>query len=326
MLRALGLRRGPRPLSKEYVAAIHNRCGLRPDEPAPTPTVQMWLDFALSSAERGRAAVGLLGGRQAVKGKRVLDVGCAYGGFLVAAAEAGARRVVGIDIDEGLLDLARLQLERHRRRSELLQLDVTAPDPQRRLGTFDVILCNDVLEHVSDPFACAVNLAALLDGGGRMLLQIPNGQAVDFMLSDGHYGLFGITLLDRARAERLWARTYTDTYGVEHYAPLSYYLDVFSQAGISLRLLGSPPDDLHALVDDLDGRFTELEQTLAALGDDELEREMKRRGGHEIVSFRHLAARFRESPIEAERAIHGRTLWSTYGLTFWELVGRKEAS
>jgi SAM-dependent methyltransferase len=209
VLRRLGLRRR-RPVGRSYVDATYARFQLEPGMAAPNATVQMWLDFALGSVDRGRVAVAAMGGRRAFRRKRVLDVGCAYAGFLIASAEAGATKLVGIDIDAGLLDLARLQLADYRKQATLELADITKPDVPDRLGRFDLALCNDVLEHVEEPAVCAANLAALLVPRGSVYLQIPKGQAVDFMLNDGHYGLFGITLLDRQRAERWWARTYSD--------------------------------------------------------------------------------------------------------------------
>ncbi|MDH3398063.1 MAG: hypothetical protein OEM81_09560, partial [Acidimicrobiia bacterium] len=110
VLRRLGFRR-PSPASgKEFADAVYVRYGLQAGDNAPNETVQMWLDFALSSVERGRSAVAAMGGRSVFGAARVLDVGCAYGGFLVAAAEAGARLLAGIDLNDELLSLARLQL------------------------------------------------------------------------------------------------------------------------------------------------------------------------------------------------------------------------
>src|SRR5438105_1332099 len=45
-----------------------------------------------------------------VKDKRVLDVGCGYGGTCIYVAERGAKRVVGIDIDEERLETAKEKL------------------------------------------------------------------------------------------------------------------------------------------------------------------------------------------------------------------------
>ena len=313
-----------RPLGNTFEAAILRRYGV--DQPkVDDPTVQMWLDFSLSSVERGRQAVAHLGGRRAFAGRSVLDVGCAYGGFLVASKEAGARRAVGIDISPQLLDLARLQIADHHVKAEILEADITSAGIADRLGAFDIVLCNDVIEHVVDPMVCAANLASLLKRGGKAFLEIPNGSAVDFMLSDGHYGLFGITLLGREPAERWWGHHYSDTYGVEHYATVPYYLQIFSAAGISLRLLSGAPDQ-EARLGEVDAAFDRLEKELEAfdkLEAPDLVAEIRRRGSEELGRFRQLRARIDGTDIPAERAILVSEVVNTYGTTFWTLEGTK---
>jgi len=323
VLRKFGLRK-PRPsLGATFTEAMRARYGLGPDEEPVDDTERMWFEFSMSSVDRGRCAVAAMGGRTAFRGKHVLDVGCAYGGFLVAAREAGAMSVTGIDVNADLLALAQLQLADHRVQGTLEFRDITAPVDD--LGHFDIILCNDVLEHVTEPVAAATNLASLLDPGGSAFFQIPNGRAVDFMHRDGHYGLFGITLLDRAQAERLWALSFSDSYGVEHYAPLIYYLDILSRAGLAVQLINPLPDDLDCAVVELAAKFDDLEERLAVLelDEEELVVELRRRGAHEIERFRHLAEIHASSDVVAERDVMARVLWATYGLTFWDLVGTK---
>lgn len=288
-------------------------------------TVQMWIDFTLSSVERGRQAVAAMGGVEAFAGRKVFDVGCAYGGFLVAAKEAGASRVVGVDVDSTLIDLARLQLADHHVSAELALEDITSEGVVDRWGTFDIVLCNDVIEHVVDPLRCARNLASVMKKGGKIFLEIPNGSAVDFMRKDGHYGLFGLTLLGRSEAERWWHLHYHDVYGVEHYAPLSYYLGIFSASGISLRLLtavGNPEKRMAEIAE----AFDRLEDELALLENPAaagLVASIRLRGGEEIGRFRQLRARLESSDVAAERSILVDEILATYGTTFWTLEGTK---
>lgn len=313
-----------RPPGNSFEAAALRR--YKVDTPkVDDPTVQMWIDFTLSSVERGRNAVTAMGGVSAFRGRSVLDVGCAYGGFLVAAREAGAARVVGIDIDPKLLDLARLQLTDHHVRAEIAQADITTNGIGKRFGTFDVVLCNDVIEHVFDPARCASNLASVMKPGGKVFLEIPNGSAVDFMHRDGHYGLFGITLLGREPAERWWRLHFSDRYGVEHYAPLSYYLQIFSAAGISLRLLSVVADPQNELLE-VGESFDRLEKELASFDRPEapaLAAAIRKRGSEEIARFRQLRSRVDESTVPAERAILLEEILTTYGMTFWTLEGTK---
>jgi hypothetical protein len=161
--------------------------------------------------------------------------------------------------------------------------------------------------------------------GGKVFLEIPNGSAVDFMRKDGHYGLFGLTLLGRSEAERWWRLHYHDTYGVEHYAPLSYYLGIFSASGISLRLLTTVANPEESMAE-IAKAFDHLEEELASLENPEavdLVESIRLRGGEEIDRFRQLRARLESSDVAAERSILVDEILSTYGMTFWTLEGTK---
>jgi SAM-dependent methyltransferase len=286
----------------------------------------MWLDFALTSVGRGRDAVRRMGGRKVFEGRDVLDVGCAYGGFLVAAKEAGAASVAGIDIDPGLLDLARLLLADYEVEATLEHADVTDKGIERRLGTFDLVFCNDVLEHVVDPIACVENLSALLRPGGMVFLEIPNAMSVDFMLSDGHYGLAGITLLDRADAEVWWQRHFggKESYGVELFAPVDYYLSILSGAGLYVRQLNPPGEqELEGVVGRLAGRFDQVDAALAKLDDGGPVAAMRQRADEERAFYDGVKRRYDVSTVAPERSVMARTLVNRYERQFWTLVAMK---
>lgn len=51
------------------------------------------------------------------KGKRVLDIGCGFGWHCIYAAEQGAKEVIGTDISEKMLAVAR---EKHRRKMSII--------------------------------------------------------------------------------------------------------------------------------------------------------------------------------------------------------------
>src|SRR5690606_16309592 len=73
-----------------------------------------------------------------------------------------------------------------------------------------------------------------------LVLEIPNAEAVSFVGADGHFGLFGITLLDRPEARAYHARFFSDPYDVGDYHPLPFYEARFAEHGRTSRLLHTP--------------------------------------------------------------------------------------
>lgn len=99
--------------------------------------------------------------------RRVLDVGCSSGYLARRLVERGAT-VVGIDTDEEAAEEARAVCE------QVLVGDVESMELPFEPGSFDVILCGDLLEHLRDPVAFLERLRPLLADGGRLVLTTPN--------------------------------------------------------------------------------------------------------------------------------------------------------
>jgi SAM-dependent methyltransferase len=103
------------------------------------------------------------------KGKRILEVGCAAGAMGSALLAAGAREVVGIDVHEPALEMARGRLSAAHR----IDLNALTPLPYPP-GHFDIITFADVLEHLVEPVAVLRHLDAWLADDGVILISIPN--------------------------------------------------------------------------------------------------------------------------------------------------------
>jgi 2-polyprenyl-3-methyl-5-hydroxy-6-metoxy-1,4-benzoquinol methylase len=294
------------------------------------PTRRMWAEFTLTSAERGWRAIEMLGGPAGFRGKRVLDVGAAYGGFLVAASHAGANDLVGVDVDSRLLDLARLLLSDHKVEARLEIADLTDTTLPDRLGTFDIVFCNDVLEHVRDLETTAHNLTRLLRPRGRLFLEIPNGMALRYIESDGHYKLPGITLLDHAEAEQWFRSFYEDRYpyNTYFYAPLDYYVALFSRHGIPLRLLNSPSGDQES-VEVLAQQWEAVHRHVKGLGDEfpdkprDLIAEIGRRADDVGIRLGRLLHTATASPFPEEKSVAATVIRTTFGLESFLLEGLK---
>lgn len=103
--------------------------------------------------------------------RRILDIGCSAGGLGAALKRRPGVEVVGIELDEGYAGDARAVLDR------VIQGDVqqVLADPPD-LGTFDVAIAADVLEHLMDPWTALQRAVELLRPGGTAIVSLPNVQ------------------------------------------------------------------------------------------------------------------------------------------------------
>lgn len=116
--------------------------------------------------------------RIALKGARVLDVGCGGGILSEALARAGAD-VVGIDLAPRVLEVARLHLHESGLRVEYREIAVEALAAEMP-GAFDAVTCMELLEHVPDPGSVIAACAALLRPGGRLFASTLNRTPLAF--------------------------------------------------------------------------------------------------------------------------------------------------
>ncbi len=103
-------------------------------------------------------------------GKRVIDIGCGGGILAESMARRGAR-VTGIDLGERALGVARLHLLESEPKIEVDYRLIAAEDLAREApGSFDVVTCMEMLEHVPDPASTVRACAALVRPGGHVFL------------------------------------------------------------------------------------------------------------------------------------------------------------
>lgn len=102
-------------------------------------------------------------------GLRVLDAGCGEGYGTRLLARAGAAEVVGLDIAEPVIEVARNE-QVPRVGFEVGDLrSLSHPD-----RSFDLVVCFEVIEHVDDQDAVLDELARVLRPDGLLLISSPN--------------------------------------------------------------------------------------------------------------------------------------------------------
>ncbi|PWF55505.1 class I SAM-dependent methyltransferase [Massilia glaciei] len=120
------------------------------------------------------AAIAALAARHAAPGATLLlDVGCAHGWFLEAARARFT--VLGVEPDTAIARRARAQ--------GLPVRDGYFPDALQAGERFDVIVFNDVIEHIPDIDAALSACQSRLRDGGLLILNLPSSKGFFFRLS-----------------------------------------------------------------------------------------------------------------------------------------------
>ena len=117
-----------------------------------------------------------------LNGLRVLDVGCGGGILADSVARRGAA-VLGIDLASKALKVAELHaLEAQTQGIEYREISAEALAAEQP-GTFDVVTCMEMLEHVPDPAAVVKACAALVKPGGYVFFSTINRNAKAFLFA-----------------------------------------------------------------------------------------------------------------------------------------------
>lgn len=113
--------------------------------------------------------------------KRVLDVGCG-GGILSEAMARRAAEVTGLDLSEKALKVAQLHaLESGTK--VCYRLQGVEDFAVANTGTFDVVTCMEMLEHVPDPAQTVAACAELLRPGGLAVFSTINRNPKSYLFA-----------------------------------------------------------------------------------------------------------------------------------------------
>jgi 2-polyprenyl-3-methyl-5-hydroxy-6-metoxy-1,4-benzoquinol methylase len=294
-----------------------------------TEPLRSYVTYSLGTVDRGRWTLDELRPFGLKPGFRFFDAGCAYGGFLAAATEAGAREVAGVDVNEKYLRIARELLAAYGIPARVESGSLSDPNLIQSLGTFDLITCSDVIEHVDDVPATIKNLCQALAPGGLLYLAVPNARCPSFVRRDPHFQLFGITLLDPGPA-RQYSRCVsgTDYYDIGEFHTLNRYLELLRGNGLEADVINAPQDLQKALAD-LKRDVDLLEEDARNFEDSRLPEEMVETVREEALKVaaeirREIDAcgrgawwRFWEEPVGPEGVLR------EFAIATWHFLGRK---
>jgi 2-polyprenyl-3-methyl-5-hydroxy-6-metoxy-1,4-benzoquinol methylase len=163
-------------------------------------------------------------------GKRVLDIGCSTG-YLARVLTERDNRVVGVEFDSGAAVQAREWCD------EVFVGDAETLELPPELGTFDVMLCADIVEHLRDPVRFLKRRKSLLRAGGTLVLSTPNiaNWSIRASLLAGRFRYTNRGILDRTHRHFFTRRTL-----IEGLEDAGYSIETLDFT-IPVPLIGTPP-------------------------------------------------------------------------------------
>jgi 2-polyprenyl-6-hydroxyphenyl methylase / 3-demethylubiquinone-9 3-methyltransferase len=121
-------------------------------------------------------------GMTPLAGKKVLDVGCGGGILSDSMARKGAE-VTGIDLSSKALKVAQLHaLEANTQGVTYREISAEAIAAEQP-GSFDVVTCMEMLEHVPDPASVVRACSELVKPGGWVFFSTINRNAQSFLFA-----------------------------------------------------------------------------------------------------------------------------------------------
>jgi 2-polyprenyl-3-methyl-5-hydroxy-6-metoxy-1,4-benzoquinol methylase len=188
------------------------------------------LHYALSTNERGAQVVAKVQEfTPSLLGLRFLDIGSGYGGVCAAAARAGAE-AVGLEANASNRRLAELNVADAPELSvRFIDADVMDWRPLSTLGRFDVITCDNVIEHVASPPVLVAHARRLLEPNGLLYLTAPNVFSFGQITKEWH----GLSVLDPVDGT-VWVR---ERLTLPSYGVSVYLRSLLARYGLHAKLL-----------------------------------------------------------------------------------------
>ena len=118
----------------------------------------------------------------------MLDVGCGSGRYAIALAGAGAARVVGVDVAQAMVDLARQGAARAHV-DDRCEFVTTEFLEFAREGRFDVVVATGYFDYLSDPLPHLEKMLAMCRG--KVFASFPKRWDIRVPLRKARIGLGG---------------------------------------------------------------------------------------------------------------------------------------
>lgn len=197
------------------------------------------------------------------RGKRVLDIGCGFGWHCIYAAEQGAAAVLGTDISEKMLAVAREKTDLPNVEYRRLAMEDLEFPP----ASFDVVLSSLAFHYTPDFGDICRRVAGCLAPGGAFVFSVEHPVFTAYGTQDWSYDAAGGRdhwPVDRYFEEGVRDAVFLGEHVVKYHKTLTTYLNTLLRTGFSITGLVEPQPD-PALLDTVPGMRDELRRPMMLL-------------------------------------------------------------
>jgi 2-polyprenyl-3-methyl-5-hydroxy-6-metoxy-1,4-benzoquinol methylase len=105
-----------------------------------------------------------------LNGKKILDLGCGYGENCKEFLKLGARKVVGVDISQKMLDIAEIE----NKEETISYINLSMEEIEQLNETFDVVTSSLAFHYIKEFDTLVKNIYNLLNPGGHLIFSQEN--------------------------------------------------------------------------------------------------------------------------------------------------------
>ena len=164
------------------------------------PNYEKWKRARDISLDRGLFVRSILEKKIKCEKLTILDLGSGQGGTAKILSENN--KVISLD-----LNIVRLRLQEDFK-DNIQRVNGDALIVPLKADSFDLIILQDVIEHVNDPQSLIISLYSLLKKKGILYLSTPNRLSVFNVISDPHWGLPLLSIFSRKTIRKYFLRNF----------------------------------------------------------------------------------------------------------------------
>lgn len=197
------------------------------------------------------------------KGKRVLDIGCGFGWHCIYAAEQGAEYVLGLDISEKMLQVAREKTTH----AQVEYKQIPMEDIDLPADSFDVVISSLAFHYTPDFGDICRRISSCLKTGGSFVFSAEHPVFTAFGTQDWSYNEDGTPAhwpVDNYFYEGRRDTVFLGEPVVKYHKTLTTYLNTLLQTGFVINGIVEPQPAEH-LLDTVPGMRDELRRPMMLL-------------------------------------------------------------